>query len=472
MKITSYTFEPESYVYARGCPGLICFRLYIIIFTVVNLNQKLMTELPGKIGHYRYRILALVFMATTINYFDRSIVGVMAPTLQRLFDWSNKDYAAIMVSFKIAYGIGLLFMGGIIDKLGTKIGYTISIATWSLFGMLHAAIKPAFSLIGFIAARFGLGIGESGNFPAAIKTVAEWFPKKDRAFATGIFDASTSVGAILAPFIVGAIVTIEGNRWQIPFLFTGVLSAIWVFLWWRTYNKPELHPKLSGAELSYINSDSDVETTERIPWRKLLSRRETWAFALTTLTDGVWWFYLFWGAKFLFEQFGVDINNIGPPFLVIFIMADAGSLLGGLFSGALIKKGWSINKARKITLLINAIIILPVALVPVVASKWLAVLLIGLGAAGHQSWSINSYTLVPDVFPKKATASVIGIGKMVGVAVAIIADLALGAVLDTADNTGYFWAFTIAGLSYLVIIGFVHLLMPKMIPLDDNLEYY
>jgi ACS family hexuronate transporter-like MFS transporter len=431
-----------------------------------------MTELPGKIGHYRYRILALVFMATTINYFDRSIVGVMAPTLQRLFDWSNKDYAAIMVSFKIAYGIGLLFMGGIIDKLGTKIGYTISIATWSLFGMLHAAIKPAFSLIGFIAARFGLGIGESGNFPAAIKTVAEWFPKKDRAFATGIFDASTSVGAILAPFIVGAIVTIEGDRWQIPFLFTGVLSAIWVFLWWRTYNKPELHPKLSGAELSYINSDSDVETTERIPWRKLLSRRETWAFALTTLTDGVWWFYLFWGAKFLFEQFGVDINNIGPPFLVIFIMADAGSLLGGLFSGALIKKGWSINKARKITLLINAIIILPVALVPVVASKWLAVLLIGLGAAGHQSWSINSYTLVPDVFPKKATASVIGIGKMVGVAVAIIADLALGAVLDTANNTGYFWAFTIAGLSYLVIIGFVHLLMPKMIPLDDNLEYY
>ena len=430
-----------------------------------------MTALSQKIGTYRYRILALVFMATTINYFDRSIVGVMAPTLQKLFDWTNKDYAAIMVSFKIAYGIGLLFMGGVIDKLGTKIGYTLSIVIWSIFGMLHAVIRPAFSLIGFMTARFGLGIGESGNFPAAIKTVAEWFPKKDRAFATGIFDASTSVGAILAPFIVGAIVTVEGKNWQIPFLFTGVLSALWVFLWIKTYQKPEDHPKLSKAELAYINSDSSEENLENIPWLKLLPKRETWAFALTTITDGVWWFYLFWGAKFLAVQFGVDIENIGPPFLIIFLMADAGSLLGGYFSGALIKKGWSINKARKITMLICAIIILPVCFVPVITSKWIAVFLIGLGAAGHQSWSINSYTLVPDVFPKKAVASVIGIGKMVGVAVAVLADIALGAVLDTAGNSGYFWAFVIAGLSYLTILGFVHLLMPRMTPLDDNLNY-
>lgn len=430
-----------------------------------------MSEVKDRISNYRYRILALVFMATTINYFDRSIVGVMAPTLQKLFDWSNKDYAAIMVSFKVAYGIGLLFMGGLIDRLGTKIGYTISIVIWSVFGMLHAVIRPAFGLIGFILARFGLGIGESGNFPAAIKTVAEWFPKKDRAFATGIFDASTSVGAILAPFIVGAIVSVEGHNWQIPFLFTGLLSALWVFLWLRTYKMPEEHPKLSKEELAYINSDSAEETIEKIPWIKLLPKRETWAFSLTTLTDGVWWFYLFWGAKFLAEQFGVDINNIGLPFLVIFLMADAGSLLGGYASGALIKKGWSINKARKITMLVCAIIILPVSVVPVLTSKWLAVFLIGLAAAGHQSWSINGYTLVPDVFPKKAIASVIGIGKMIGVAVAIVADIALGAVLDTANNSGYFWAFVIAGLSYLIILGFVHLLMPHMTPLDDNLEY-
>ena len=430
-----------------------------------------MTKLAQKTGTYRYRILALVFMATTINYFDRSIVGVMAPTLQKLFDWTNKDYAAIMVSFKIAYGIGLLFMGGIIDKYGTKMGYTISIAIWSIFGMLHAAVTSAFSLIGFIVARFGLGIGEAGNFPAAIKTVAEWFPKKDRAFATGIFDASTSVGAILAPFLVGAVVSVNGEHWQIPFLFTGVLSSIWVILWLKTYQKPEVHPKLSKMELTYINSDSNEETTEKIPWLKLLPKRETWAFSLTTLTDGVWWFYLFWGAKFLAIQFGVDIQNIGLPFLIIFIMADAGSLLGGYASGVLIKKGWSINKARKITMLVCAIIILPVSLVPIIASKWIAVFLIGLAAAGHQSWSINGYTLVPDVFPKKAVASVIGIGKMVGVVVAIIADIALGAVLDTANNSGYFWAFMIAGFSYIIILGFVHLLMPKMTPLDDNLNY-
>ena len=430
-----------------------------------------MTNLTNKMGTYRYRILALVFMATTINYFDRSIVGVMAPTLQKLFDWTNKDYAAIMVSFKIAYGIGLLFMGGVIDKLGTKKGYTLSIVIWSIFGMLHAVIRPVFSLAGFIAARFGLGIGESGNFPAAIKTVAEWFPKKDRAFATGIFDASTSVGAILAPFIVGAIVSVDGANWQIPFLFTGILSALWVFLWLKTYQKPEDHPRLSKNELAYINSDSVEENTESIPWIKLVPKRETWAFALTTITDGVWWFYLFWGAKFLAERFGVDIKNIGPPFLIIFIMADAGSLLGGYISGLLIKQGWSLNKARKITMLVCAIIILPVSFVPVITSKWIAVFLIGLGAAGHQSWSINSYTLVTDVFPKKAVASVIGIGKMVGVAVAIVADLALGAVLDTAGNSGYFWAFVIAGLSYLTILGFVHMLMPKMTPLDDNLKY-
>ncbi len=430
-----------------------------------------MNDTGKKVGHYRYKILALVFFATTVNYFDRSIIGVMAPTLQKLFGWSNTDYASIMISFKIAYGIGLLFMGNIIDKLGTKIGYTISIVTWSIFGMLHAAIRPAFSLIGFIIARFGLGIGESGNFPAAVKTVAEWFPKKERAFANGIFDASTSVGAILAPFIVGAIVSVDGKNWQIPFLFTGGLSAIWVLLWLKTYHRPQDHPKLSKEELAYINSDSIEETAEKIPWARLLPKRETWAFALTTVTDAVWWFYLFWGAKFLGEQFGVDINNIGLPFLIIFLMADAGSLCGGYASGALIGKGWSVNRARKITMLVCAILILPVSIVPMLGSKWLAVFLIGLAAAGHQSWSITGYTLVSDVFPRKAVASVTGIGKMVGVATSIVADYALGTVLDSSGNLGYFWAFIIAGLSYLFILIFVHLLMPKMTPLNDNLEY-
>ena len=412
-------------------------------------------------------------MATTINYFDRSIVGVMAPALQTLFNWTNKDYALVMISFKIAYGAGLLFMGGLIDRLGTRIGYTVSIATWSIFGMLHAAIRPAFSLAGFMAARFGLGIGESGNFPAAVKTVAEWFPKKERALATGIFDASTSIGAIIAPFVVGAIVTAEGRNWQIPFLFTGLLSSLWVFLWLRTYRTPDAHPRVTPDELKYINSDSEHEDEIKkgISMARLLRKKETWAFSLTTITDAVWWFYLFWGAKFLFEQFGVDIKNIGLPFMVIFIMADAGSLLGGYLSGALLKKGYGVNRSRKLTMLLSAIVILPVASVPVIADKWIAILLIGLGAAGHQSWSINGYTLVSDVFPKSANASVIGMGKMVGVATAIGADFALGSLLDKASNNGYFLAFVIAGLSYIIILGFVQLLMPGMTPMDNNLRY-
>ncbi|UOB17794.1 MFS transporter [Abyssalbus ytuae] len=423
-----------------------------------------------KIGTYRYRILALLMFATTINYFDRSIIGVLAPTLEKLFNWSNTDYANIMIAFKVAYAIGMLTMGGIIDRLGTKKGYTLSIAIWSIFGMLHALVRPAFSVIGFAAARFGLGLGESGNFPAAIKTTAEWFPKKDRAFATGLFNAATSIGAIAAPFIVGWIVHEDGKNWQIPFLITGGLSSLWVFLWFKIYKKPEVHPKLSKEELLYIQSDSEVENEEKLPWRNVLGKRETWAFGLAKVTDAVWWFYLFWGAKFLAEAFDVNIKNIALPFFVIYILADGGSILGGYLSGVFIRKGWTINKARKVTLLICALIILPVSIVAVTESKWIAIFLIGLGAAGHQAWSANIFTLVSDVFPRKATASVVGIGGMIGAVSGILADKALGSVLDQAGKSGYFWAFLIAGSCYLIILGFVHLLMPKMIPLDENLQ--
>jgi ACS family hexuronate transporter-like MFS transporter len=423
-----------------------------------------------KIGNYRYRILALLMFATTINYFDRSIIGVMAPTLEKLFGWTNSDYANIMISFKVAYAIGMLSMGGLIDRLGTKKGYTLSIAIWSVFGMLHALVRPGFSIIGFAAARFGLGFGEAGNFPAAIKTTAEWFPKKDRAFATGLFNAATSIGAIAAPFVIGWIVHKDGTNWQIPFLITGALSAIWVILWLRMYKKPEVHPKVSKEELAYIQDDTEVESEEKLPWKSVLNKRQTWAFGLAKVTDAVWWFYLFWGAKFLSSTFGVDIKNIALPFFVIYILADGGSIFGGYLSGALMRKGWTINKARKITLLICALIILPVSFVAVTESKWVAIFLIGLAAAGHQAWSANIFTLVSDVFPKKATASVVGIGGMIGAVAGIIADMALGSVLDQAGNSGYFWAFLIAGSCYLIILGLVHLLMPKMIPLDENLK--
>jgi ACS family hexuronate transporter-like MFS transporter len=364
----------------------------------------------------------------------------------------------------------MLSMGGLIDRLGTKKGYIVSIGLWSVFGMLHAAVRPGFSVIGFAAARFGLGFGESGNFPAAIKTTAEWFPKKDRAFATGLFNAATSIGAIAAPFVIGWIVHENGKNWQIPFLITGVLSAIWVFLWIRTYKKPEVHPKVSKEELAYIQEGSDIENDEKLPWKSVLGKRQTWAFAIAKVTDAVWWFYLFWGAKFLAETFDVNIKNIALPFFVIYILADAGSILGGYLSGVFIRKGWSVNKARKVTLLICGLIILPVALVAITDNKWLAICLMGLGAAGHQAWSANIFTLASDVFPKKATASVVGIGGMVGAVAGIVADFALGSVLDQAGNTGYFWAFLIAGSSYLIILGLVHLLMPKMTPLDENLK--
>ncbi len=423
-----------------------------------------------KIGNYRYRILALLMFATTINYFDRSIIGVLAPTLQEVFGWSNSDYAGVIIWFQIAYAIGMLMMGGIIDRLGTKKGYALAIGIWSIFGMLHAAVRPAFSIIGFSIARFGLGFGESGNFPAAQKTVAEWFPKKDRAFATGLYNAATSVGAILAPFVVGWIVHKDGQNWQIPFLITGLLSTVWVILWFRTYKKPELHPKLSKEELAYIESDSTIETEEKLPWIKVLGKRQTWAFAVAKMTDAVWWFYLFWAAKYLAMTFAVDVKSIGVPFFIMYVLADVGSILGGWLSGAFIKKGWGINKARKITLLICAIIILPVSYVALTNNQWVAVFLIGLGAAGHQAWSANIFTLVSDVFPKKAVASVTGIGGMSGAVAGIVAFFILGKALDAAGKEGFFWAFLVAGASYLIILGLVHLLMPKMTPLDENLK--
>lgn len=416
--------------------------------------------------------------ATTINYFDRSLMGILSPELIEWFGWTKKDYSNIIIAFQVAYAIGMVSMGGIIDRLGTKKGYVLSIGLWSVFGMLHAAVGKGFSFIGFILARFGLGFGEAGNFPAAIKTTAEWFPKKDRAFATGLFNAATSVGAIAAPFVIGAIVYWTGGErgvgdlknWRIPFLITGVLSSLWVFIWLRTYKKPQDHPKLSKEELDYIQSDSEVESNEKLAWSKVFPKRQTWAFATAKITDAVWWFYLFWGAIFLADNFDVKIKEMGLPFLVIYLIADLGSIFGGWLSGKFMRQGWSINKARKLTLLMCAIIILPVAYVAFTENKWVAVFLIALGAAGHQAWSANIFTLASDIFPKKATASVVGIGGMIGAVAGIVSNLVLGAVLDEASKTGFFWAFLVAGSCYLIILGVVHLLMPKMTPLDDNLE--
>ncbi len=424
------------------------------------------------VGKYRYRILALLFIATTINYMDRSVIGVLGPTLRdTVFHWTNKEYAYINVAFKLAYAAGLLLMGGIVDRVGAGVGYTLAIGTWSVFGMLHAAIRPAFGFWGFCVARFGLGFGESGNFPACIKTVAEWFPKKERAFATGVFNAGTNVGAILAPMLIPLIVDgTTGKNWQWGFLTTGIFSAIWVALWLRTYRRPEVHPRVSKAELDYIESDSAVESTEKLPWAKVLPHRETLAFCVAKIPDAVWWFYLFWGGFFLNFKYGLKLSGLALPIIVIYVTADVGSVLGGWLSSYFIKQGWPINRARKVTMLIFALCILPVSFAAHANSKWVAVSLIAIAAASHQAWSANVFTLVSDVFPKKATASVVGIGGMVGALAGMLADFSLGQVLDKSGETGYFWAFLIAGSMYLVCLAVIHLLMPKMTPLDENLD--
>ena len=498
-----------------------------------------------RIGGYRWRILALLFSATTINYMDRSVLGVLAPTLQyKVFHWTDQDYAAINIAFKSAYAIGLVSMGAVIDKLGTRAGYALAIAVWSLFGMLHALVRPAFSLIGFCIARFGLGLGESGNFPAAIKTTGEWFPRRERAFATGIFNAGANIGAIMAPLIIPLVVLPDGTHWQLAFLTTGFLSLVWIVVWLRTYQPPGSHGGVGDAELHYINSDSPVTTGAKIPWRKVIPKRETWAFSLAKITDAAWWFYLFWGGKYLYDRFGLDIKGLALPLIIIFAVSDAGSIAGGWLSSTLIKRGYSVNRSRKTALVVSALFVMPVMLVPLIGTTfeandgfyarlhtarvkagpvpvevqaslhsirgqsfgsakefdaavaasignadeakfepaivtsartdqfyWIAVVLMALAAAGHQAWSCNLYTLVSDVFPKSATASVIGFGGMVGAVAGLLADWSLGHVLGSSGPEAYLFAFIAAGSVYILSFGVIQLLMPHMTPLDDNLVH-
>jgi ACS family hexuronate transporter-like MFS transporter len=426
---------------------------------------------PSGFRHYRWIICALLFYATTVNYMDRSILGVLGPTLRdKVFHWTNEEYSWITVSFQSAYALGLLVMGGVIDKIGVRAGYVLAIGIWSVFGVLHAAIQPAFALIGFMVARFGLGFGEAGNFPASIKTVGEWFPKKERAFATGIFNGGSNIGAILAPLIVPLIVLKDGTHWQLAFLITGAFSALWIFLWLHFYRAPERHPHITPGELAHIQSDAVAVTTEKVPWKKLLPLKETWAFAIAKTTDAVWWFYLFWGAFFFADKFHLDIKGLGLPLVIIYIVADFGSIIGGWLSGFFIKRGWSVNSARKTTLLLCALSILPVVFATMSDNQWVAVALIAVAAGGHQAWSANLFTTVSDIFPKKATASVVGIGGMVGSLCSLTCNLTLGKTLKAGDASGYTMPFILAGSLYLVVLLVFHLITPKMTPLGDDLK--
>ena len=396
---------------------------------------------------------------------------VLGPTLRdNVFHWTTEQVSWIGVSFQAAYALGLLVMGGIIDKIGVRLGYVLGIAIWGTFAMLHSTIQPAFSLMGFIVARFGLGFGEAANFPACIKTVAEWFPRKERALATGVFNGGTNVGAIIAPLVVPLFVLRDGTHWQYAFLITAVFSLIWIVLWLKLYHAPERHPYVTPEELAHIRSDSVAETKEKLPWKSLLPVRETWAFAAGKMTDAVWWFYLLWGGFFLKDKFGLDIKGLGLPLVIIYVVADVGSIVGGWLSGFFIKRGWKVNRARKLTLLMCAISILPVGFATFTDNQWVAVGLIALAAAGHQAWSANLFTTVSDLFPRKATASVVGIGGMIGSGTSLFANLTLGKILKAGEGNSYTIPFIVAASLYLVVLLVFHFITPKMTPLDENLR--
>lgn len=410
-------------------------------------------------GGYRWRICALLFFATTINYVDRQVLGVLAPDLQRIIGWNELQYGYIVTAFQAAYAIGLLFVGGFIDRVGTRIGYALAISVWSLSAMSHALVHSA---IGFGIARFFLGLGESGNFPASVKTVAEWFPKKERALSTGIFNAGSNIGAIIAPLTVPWIATRLGWRWA--FLFTGIFSACWLAIWLKVYRPPRNHPKLTPAELAYIESDP-AEPSVKISWKSLLRYRQTWAFAAGKfMTDPIWWFFLFWLPKFLHTRHGLKLLDLGPPLVVIYVMADAGSILGGWLPSLFVRRGWTVVRARKAALLICALTVTPIALAAGVQSLWGAVALIGLATASHQGWSANLFTLTSDMFPRYAVASVVGLGGFAGAVGGMLIATFTGAVLQWTGR--YAPMFVLAASAYLLALLVIHLLAPKLEPVS------
>jgi len=420
-------------------------------------NTATTATMIQKRGNLRWVVCALLFFATTINYVDRSVMGLLAPMLRTEIGWTDIGYGRITAAFTLAYAIGFLFAGWFIDRVGTRIGYAVFLIAWSLAAAGHSLAATAF---GFGLARFALGLGESGNFPAAIKTVAEWFPKKERAFATGIFNAGSNVGAILAPLVVPWL-TLTWS-WRAAFAGTGLIGLVWVFFWLPLYRKPSEHPRLGEAERAYIESDpSDPKVV--VSWLELLGHRQTWAFAVGKfLTDAIWWFYLFWFPLFMADRFGFDLKTIGLPFITVYLVADVGSVSGGWFSSHLLKRGWSSNAARKTAMLVCACLILPVAMAPRVDNAWIAVWLVSIAAAAHQGFSANIFTITSDMFPKPAVASVVGIGGFAGAMGGFFMNL--GAGWFRQNQGSYVTMFTIAGFVYLIALAAIHTLAPKLEP--------
>jgi ACS family hexuronate transporter-like MFS transporter len=413
------------------------------------------------VGNYRWVICGLLFFATTINYVDRQVIGILAKDLQSSIGWSEIEYGNIVAAFNVSYAIGLLLAGKLIDRFGTRLGYAVALTVWSLAAMFTSLARSA---LHFGLARAALGLGESGNFPAAIKTVAEWFPKKERALATGVFNAGTNVGAVVAPLTVPWIAIHLG--WQWAFVLTGAIGFIWLAFWLPLYRKPQEHPRLSAAELAHIESDP-ADPPSETKWVRLIPLRQTCAFAIGKyLTDPIWWFYLFWIPNFLRDKHGLDLSTVGAPLIAIYLIADVGSVAGGWGSSRLIKRGWSVNRARKTAMLCCALAVTPIVLVSQISSLWIAVSLIGLAAAAHQGFSANIFTTVSDMFPRRAVGSVVGIGGMAGAMGGATMAVATGYILDRTHNN-YMVMFAFAGVAYLLALGVIHLLVPRLETVED-----
>jgi MFS transporter, ACS family, hexuronate transporter len=410
------------------------------------------------IGRHRWTVCALLFFATTINYMDRQVIGILAPELQRIIGWNEIQYGHIIATFQFAYAIGLLVSGGIIDRVGTRIGYALAIGVWSVSALCHALVN---SVAGFEIVRFFLGLGESGNFPAALKAVAEWFPKKERSLAAGIFNSGSNIGAILAPLTVPWIALHLGWRWA--FVFTAFFSATWLVAWLAFYKTPREHSGVTPSELAYIESDA-AEPAGKVAWSQLLPYRQTWVFTLSKfITDPVWWFLLFWLPKFLNQTHGLTLGRLGPPLVAIYVMADLGSIAGGWFSSALIRRGWPVYRARKTAMLTCALLVVPIVFAATARSLWLAVGLIGLAAAAHQGFSANLLTFPSDMFPRRTVASVAGIGGFGGAVGGMGIATLTGYLLEWTHS--YVPVFMLAGTAYLVALVVIQILLPRLDPL-------
>jgi ACS family hexuronate transporter-like MFS transporter len=416
----------------------------------------------GMKNKYRWVVVVLLFFATTINYLDRQLIGLLKPILEKEFNWSETDFARIIMAFTASYAIGLLISGRLIDKIGSKIGYAVFIVIWSIAGMLHAFARSAF---GFGIARLGLGIGEAGNFPAAMKSVAEWFPKKERALATGLFNAGTSVGVVVSLLIVPLILQFAG--WQEVFIITGALGFVWLIFWWKYYEIPEKQKRLSSEEFQYIKAGevSLLENEQKtVKWSGLFRHRQTWAYITGKgLIDPIYWFFLFWLPSYFASTFQLDLKKPSLELMIIYTATTVGSIFGGYFSSYLVKKGWKVLAARKTALLIFAILELSIILAQFANNAWIAVALLSLAVAAHQAWAANVFTMASDMFPNKVVSSIVGIGGMAGAIGGILFPIFIGFILDSykaAGNlkAGYNLIFTICGCTYLIALLIIHLL--------------